>query len=147
MDWRIVPLPGDAPRGQIPVAARAWPRSAQPRKGMTMTAWKWTTTARHAVLAALALATGAAGVAEAQQARACGQRDRVLAKLAENYGESRQAIGLGANNAVVETFANKETGTWTITVTMPTGMTCLVASGQSYEALAEELAPAGESDA
>ena len=34
---------------------------------------------------------------------------------------------------LVETFASAETGTWTITVTMPTGVTCLVASGQAFE--------------
>ena len=103
--------------------------------------------ARHLGLIALAAVALWSGPVAAQQGRACGMRDIVVARLAEGYGESRQAIGLGANNAVVETFANAETGTWTITVTMPNGMTCLVASGQAYEALVEEVAPAGESDA
>lgn len=68
----------------------------------------------------------------------CGPRDRVLATLADRYGETRQSIGLGGNNQVVEVFASLETGTWSITVTLPNGMTCLVASGQSYEAVAEQ---------
>jgi hypothetical protein len=55
-------------------------------------------------------------------------------------------MGLGANNAVVEVFASEETGTWTITVTMPSGLTCLVASGQSFETLAEAL-PTKKKDA
>ena len=33
---------------------------------------------------------------------------------------------------------------WTITVTSPSGMTCLVASGQSFETLAEALPPKGK---
>ena len=41
-------------------------------------------------------------------------------------------------------FASQETGTWTITVTMPNGMMCLVASGEAYETLAEELEPAAD---
>lgn len=94
---------------------------------------------------ALSLAAGAllaAGQAVAQP-RNCAERQTVVDRLAEGYGETRQSIGLGANNSVVEVFASEETGTWTITVTMPDGMTCLVASGQAFERLDEELTPAG----
>lgn len=77
----------------------------------------------------------------AQGTRNCAARETVVNHLAEGYGESRQSIGLGANNAVVETFASTDTGTWTITVTMPNGMTCVVASGQAYETLEEDLLP------
>ena len=69
--------------------------------------------------------------AQAQQARNCGPREIVVERLAEGYGETRQSIGLGANNAVIEVFASEESGTWTITVTTPNGQTCLVASGQA----------------
>lgn len=76
----------------------------------------------------------------------CAPRDMVLSRLAEKYKESRQSMGLGTNNQVMELFASDETGSWTILVTMPNGMTCLVASGQAFEALAEAL-PASEKDA
>lgn len=69
----------------------------------------------------------------------CGPRDAVIERLAEGYGETRQAIGLGANNTVMEVFASLETGTWTITVTNPNGLMCLAASGQAFEALSETL--------
>ena len=75
----------------------------------------------------------------AQSARNCAAHEAVVARLAEAYGESRQSIGLGANNAVVEVFASAETGTWTITVTAPGGPTCLVAAGQAYQQVAEAL--------
>ncbi|MEM6637147.1 MAG: hypothetical protein AAF667_14795 [Pseudomonadota bacterium] len=77
------------------------------------------------------------------QARNCGPRDTVVERLTNGYGETRQSIGIGANNSVIEVFASAETGTWTITVTMPTGQTCLVASGEAFELLDEELTPAG----
>jgi hypothetical protein len=78
-------------------------------------------------------------VAQSQTAaQNCGPRDVVIMALAERYGEGRQGIGLGGNQQVVEIFANLDTGTWTITVTLPTGIMCLVASGQSYESLSEE---------
>lgn len=78
-----------------------------------------------------------------QVSRNCSDRDSVVSRLADGYGESRQSMGLGANNAVIEVYASEETGTWTITVTMPNGMTCLVASGQAYEELNEDLQPTG----
>lgn len=82
--------------------------------------------------------------AHAQNSRNCGPRDAVIDRLAAGYGETRQSIGVGANNAVVEVFASEETGTWTITVTTPNGMTCLVASGQHFEALSEDLPAQGD---
>ena len=97
-------------------------------------------------LLALSLGVGAmilaTGHAFAQQ-RQCADRTMVLERLAEAYGESRQSIGLAANNSVIEMFASTETGTWTITVTSPAGVTCLVASGQAYEATPGELLPTG----
>ncbi|MEE9387283.1 MAG: hypothetical protein V3U96_01630 [Paracoccaceae bacterium] len=71
------------------------------------------------------------------QSNRCASRDIVVTRLAEKYGESRQSMGLGANNSVVEIYASIQTGSWTITVTMPSGQTCIVAAGQSFETLAE----------
>ncbi|MCX7561036.1 hypothetical protein OS190_15815 [Sulfitobacter sp. F26204] len=75
--------------------------------------------------------------ATAQIGRNCAAHDTVVARLAEGYGETRQMMGLGANNAIVEVFASEQTGSWTITVTVAGGLTCLVASGQAFEVLAE----------
>ena len=78
------------------------------------------------------------------QGRNCGPRDAVIDRLAQGYGETRQSMGLGSNNAVIEVFASDETGSWTITVTQPNGLTCLVASGQGFEQLSEALPPKGD---
>lgn len=93
--------------------------------------------------AAAALVLAIASDANAQ-GRNCGPRDMVVTRLAEGYGETRQSMGLGTNNAVIEVFASSDTGSWTITVTQPNGVTCLVASGQGYEQLAEALPPKGD---
>ena len=79
-----------------------------------------------------------------QSARNCGPRDAVISTLGDRFGETRQSIGLGASGQVMEVYASHETGTWTITVAMPNGVTCLMASGQSFEALAEETPAPGE---
>ncbi len=108
---------------------------------------KMTQTQTFLSMTALAAATVlTAATAHAQQARNCGPRELVVNRLAEGYGETRQSMGLGANNAVIEVFASEESGTWTILVTSPNGTSCLVASGQAFETLAEAL-PAKGSDA
>lgn len=73
----------------------------------------------------------------------CGQRDAVTITLAERYGESRRAIGLAQNGVVMELYA-APSGSWTITITRPDGMTCLVAAGDNFQSLAGALPPPGD---
>ncbi|ARE38764.1 hypothetical protein RGUI_0623 [Rhodovulum sp. P5] len=75
----------------------------------------------------------------AQTTNQCGPRDDVVEQLADRYGEARQALGLASNKTLVEVYANTRTGTWTITGTLPSGLTCLIASGDAFEALEETL--------
>lgn len=82
-------------------------------------------------------------VIAAAQGANCAPHALVVERLAAHYGETRHSMGLGANNSVVEVFASVETGSWTITVTNANGVTCLVASGQAFEELAEALPPDG----
>lgn len=73
----------------------------------------------------------------------CGPRTAVADRLTSQYGETRKSIGLDSGG-MVETWANESTGTFTITVTTPSGLTCLVSSGQNFERLTEALPPAGK---
>lgn len=84
---------------------------------------------RHVLLAALA-AFSPLAPAHAQD---CAPRAAVLGILATNHGEGLRAIGVAANNMVMEVFANRETGTWTILVTTATGVTCMITSGHNYD--------------
>ena len=96
----------------------------------------------------LGLQIGAAafgGAAHAETA-VCADRDTIVERLETQYGETRQAIGLASASQVMEVFASAETGSWTITVTRPDGMMCLMAAGQHYERLEEELTPAVAGD-
>jgi hypothetical protein len=74
----------------------------------------------------------------------CDTRERLLAFLSDRYGETRQSVGLVGQAAVMELFAAEDTGTWTITMTMPDGQMCLMASGAGYEAVTEELPARGQ---
>ena len=73
----------------------------------------------------------------------CDTRDRVVTFLAERYGETRRSIGIAGEGAVMELFAAADTGTWTITVTLPDGQMCLVVSGSDYESVTEDLPAKG----
>jgi hypothetical protein len=96
------------------------------------------------LIPALALALISGG-AQAQPGN-CAPREVVVERLATAYGETRQSMGLGAQGAVMEVFASRTSGSWTITVTLPDGLTCLIASGQAFEAMAEHL-PKPDEDA
>lgn len=97
----------------------------------------------------LALSLGFAGLILATQAgfaqnQQCAPRDTLVAHLTDKYGETRQSMGLAGPQTMMELFASPDTGSWTITMTMANGTMCMVASGQGYEALAEELPAKGE---
>lgn len=75
------------------------------------------------------------------QSRNCAPREGVIERLTQTYGEKRQSIGLVGQDTMMEMFASTRTGSWTITVTLPDGMTCLVASGQGYKPIADAPKP------
>jgi hypothetical protein len=90
------------------------------------------------VLMTLALAA-MAPAAHAQDSQTCAPRHVVIERLATTYGETRRSMGLAANNAVIEVYASDDSGSWTITVTLASGLTCLIASGQAYEAMTDAI--------
>jgi hypothetical protein len=62
----------------------------------------------------------------------CAERGTIVERLARDYGESRQSIGLVGGRQVLEVFASEETGSWTILLTAPDGVACLVATGELF---------------
>ena len=72
----------------------------------------------------------------AAQGASCAKREMIVERLSHKYGETRQSAGLNQNNGMVEVFAWEESGTWTILVTMPNGISCLMAAGNAWEGLA-----------
>lgn len=62
----------------------------------------------------------------------CAERNNVIDTLDAQYKESPRAIGLVSKEAVLEVFVS-ETGTWTVVVTDPEGVSCVLAAGQSWE--------------
>ncbi len=89
----------------------------------------------------------AAAFAQAQMVQpvqmACGARDSFLAQLDAKYGETRRSMGL-SDNSVVELFANEATGSWTILITSPQGIACILAAGEAFQIDAAELTTTGD---
>ncbi len=63
----------------------------------------------------------------------CAPHDKVAEALQAQYGEAAHAMGLAQDNTVMELYAAPQTGTWTLTATLPNGLTCLVATGKAFE--------------
>lgn len=101
-----------------------------------------------ALVAVILLFLGASAHAQVHPAQTtCGARGAIVERLANHFGETRRGIGLGTQNRVLEVFASESTGTWTITVTMPDGRMCLVASGQNWEDRMDDLSHLTDTDA
>ncbi len=76
------------------------------------------------------------GISTAHAGAPCKDRAVVLATLAKDYSETPIAIGMASNGGVLEVLAARaDSGTFTIIVTMPNGMSCMLASGQHFEVL------------
>ena len=88
----------------------------------------------------LALGAGFALVASSAMAQPqCNERDNVLELLAKKYQETPIAAGVTNTGGLVEVLTDTKGGTWTIIVTTPQGMSCLVAAGEGWRTM-EQIA-------
>ncbi len=69
----------------------------------------------------------------------CDSRESVLKTLAKKYQESPVAVGVTNNGGLVEVLSASKGSTWTIIVTTPQGVSCLVAAGEAWREV-EQLA-------
>jgi hypothetical protein len=107
-----------------------------------------TTRKLNAGLIALTAATLLIALPGHAQGADCGPRNLVIERLASKFGETRRGIGMGMRGGrVVEVFASEASGTWTITVTLPDGRTCLIASGRDWEDRMDDLAHLADAEA
>lgn len=70
---------------------------------------------------------------EASAQLACGDRTEMLQHLADKYQERPASIGLSNNGGVIEVLTAPASGSWTILITMPNGVTCLIAAGENWQ--------------
>ena len=73
------------------------------------------------------------------QTAACGERSAVLTTLKGKYAEKPESMGLAGNGTVVEVLSSED-GTWTIIMTAPNGVSCLLAAGDYWRRLPKQEA-------
>jgi hypothetical protein len=83
--------------------------------------------------AILILAAGLFSTPAAAQ-RVCGDRGDIAGKLKFNYSEGPVAMGLSMDGSVIEVFASNS-GSFTILKTHPSGVTCVIVTGESWEGM------------
>src|SRR5215510_10745421 len=63
----------------------------------------------------------------------CGERSDVLTKLAVDFRERPASVALTNDGQLLEVMKSDSKLTWTILITNPNGVTCLVAAGESWQ--------------
>lgn len=78
--------------------------------------------------------------AQAAQHAVCGDRAKLIEGLKKRYKEVPVALGISQRNTeAIEIFAS-EAGTWTVVMTMSSGVACVMAAGHSWQDLPKQLA-------
>ncbi len=94
-----------------------------------------------AILGALLIGWGAFS-SSAQAQMFCDERGAVVTRLEKTYSETPVSMGLGSNGAIIEILASPS-GTFTIILTRPDGLSCMMAAGENWEDLPKQLSITG----
>lgn len=98
----------------------------------------WKTLMLGAALAVFSSA--AAAQSQNQNQNQCNTRDNVISLLSSKYKEAPVAVGVTNTGGLVEVLSTGDGNTWTIIVTTPQGMSCLVAAGEGWRAVEKTAA-------
>ena len=91
---------------------------------------KFLTTTLLAAGASLAVSTTAA-----QAQMQCHEHKEVLGKFADTYKEAPVAGGLTQDGRLLQVLSSGDAGTWTIVLSKPDGLTCVIMAGEAWRKL------------
>lgn len=74
----------------------------------------------------------------AQAQTVCGERKVIMLSLEKTFSEAPVSMGLASNGAMIEVFASSS-GSFTILLTRPDGVSCVMAAGENWENLPKKL--------
>ncbi|MGE0117247.1 MAG: hypothetical protein AB7S71_22900 [Dongiaceae bacterium] len=63
----------------------------------------------------------------------CAARNDVLTKLANDFREQPASVALTSDGQLLEVLKSDTKLTWSILITSPNGVSCLVAAGESWQ--------------
>ncbi len=87
----------------------------------------------RAVMVVFALAAHPA-VALSQPDYNCAKQTDLRSYLQEAYAEKLAAVGMVNEQSIMEIYVS-DSGTWTVVLTNPAGVSCLVLSGQGWQSI------------
>lgn len=93
----------------------------------------------HGLALALGLASLACAAPAQAQVQTCDQRQNVIGHLAKKYQEAPVAVGVTSTGGLVEVLTTSSGDTWTIIVSSPNGVSCLLAAGEGWRAIEFEV--------
>jgi hypothetical protein len=79
----------------------------------------------------LVLLASPATAARAQPA--CATHAEMIEHLTQKYAEARVAIAFTGNGRLVEVFTAGDGATWTIVITTPQGLSCILIAGETWD--------------
>lgn len=85
------------------------------------------------IASALVFPTLTPADATQNQNRMCGKRDKIAALLHNRFDEAPIGVGVGRSGKTVYEVYTSAKGTWTVMVTIASGLSCIMASGHSWE--------------
>lgn len=71
--------------------------------------------------------------AHAQSALTCQLREKLVRTLENRYNESLDSMGLQGPQLLLEIWSAEDTGSFTVLLTKPNGISCIVASGNNWQ--------------
>ncbi|PWE28856.1 hypothetical protein DDZ14_18260 [Maritimibacter sp. 55A14] len=62
----------------------------------------------------------------------CGYRERIVERLSGHFAEELTAAGLQSETQYIEIWSAPESGTFTVLMTRPDGISCVIAAGTNW---------------
>ena len=88
--------------------------------------------------AAIALSLVGLGAPEAEARNVC-MKHSDLTGVLQKHKESQAAIGVASNGNLIQVYATEDGATWSIVMTNPQGVSCVMAVGKDWDQRAKLL--------
>ena len=90
---------------------------------------------RISVVVAFAFALLLHTAASVKAQPVCMPHDDFRVELHRNFSESPVAIAIASNGALIELYAKRDRSSWTLVMTRPAGISCVLVAGEEWNDL------------
>jgi hypothetical protein len=91
----------------------------------------------------LAVTFAATALPATAQTNYCAERTQIAERLASGYSEQLVGGGMQNQNGLIEVWTTPSGNTWTILMTRPDGISCVMATGTDWYSRKPAIEPAG----